>query len=392
MLIKNGKVFWEDGKFYRGDLRIRGDRIAEFVRGQESCGREEDEMILDASGCLVLPGLVDLHIHGCGNRDFSDGDARAVAEIAEQEAAWGVTSLCATTMTVPEKRLTQAARAVKEYQEEFAVREPERWRRGARILGIHMEGPFIAASRKGSQKEVDIKLPDLGLVQKMQEASGGRVRILSFAPELPGSEELILEWRDRIVLSAGHTNADYDRALWAMKQGVRHVTHLCNAMPPFLHRDPGVLGAASDMPQVMPELIADGIHNHPSMVRNIFRIFGDRRIILVSDSMRAAGISDGVFELGGQRVFVRGRKALLEDGTIAASVTNLYDCVRVCVREMGIPLESALRCASMNPAKAVGVEEETGSIAPGRSADLLLADEETLELKQVVLRGQILKE
>lgn len=387
--IINGKVFLEEGIFRQADLGIRGEYIERFY-GSGDSGPEPGEEILDASGCLVLPGLVDLHIHGCGNRDFGDGKAEALAEIAERQAAWGITSLCGTTMTLPEEQLQKAAEALKAYQEAFARQEPDRYRRGARILGLHMEGPFIAASRKGSQKEEDIRLPDPELVENIQAASGGRVRILTFAPELPGAEELIRKWKDKILLSLGHTDADYNQALFAMKQGVRRVTHLCNAMSPFLHRTPGVLGAASDMPGVMVELIADGIHNHPSMVRNVFRIFGDQRIILVSDSMRAAGMGDGVFELGGQKVRVQGKKALLEDGTIAASVTNLYQCFRTCVQEMGIPLESALRCASLNPARSVGAEREVGSIAPGKYADLLLADPETLELKQVILRGQIL--
>ena len=390
MRIVNGTVFLEEGVFRQGDLVIQGEYIASFHSSPEHCPGAEEE-VLDASGCLVLPGLVDIHLHGCGNRDFSDGEVNALAEIAKREASWGITSLCGAAMTLPESRLLKAAEAVKEYQESFRQREPRRYRQGARILGLHMEGPFIAASRKGSQKEEDIRLPDSGLVARMQEACGGRGGILSFAPELPGAEGLIREWKDKMTLSAGHTDAKYETALEAMRQGVCHVTHLCNAMNPFLHRAPGVLGAASDMPRVMVELIADGIHNHPSMVRNVFRIFGDRRVILVSDSMRAAGMGDGIFELGGQKVYVRGKKALLEDGTIAASVTNLYECLRTCARDMGIPLESALRCASLNPALSIGAEREVGSISPGKYADLLLADPQTLELRQVILRGQILE-
>ena len=201
----------------------------------------------------------------------------------------------------------------------------------------------------------------------MQEASGGRVRILTFAPELPGAEGLIREWKDKMTLSAGHTDAKYETALEAMRQGVCHVTHLCNAMNPFLHRAPGVLGAASDMPRVMVELIADGIHNHPSMVRNVFRIFGDRRVILVSDSMRAAGMGDGIFELGGQKVYVRGKKALLEDGTIAPAspiFTNASGPVRGTWES---PWRSALRCASLNPALSIGAEREVGSISPANT-------------------------
>ena len=389
MLITNGRIFLEDGAFHSGTLRIRGEYIEGFSGESGESGRKK-ETVLDAGGCLVVPGFVDIHIHGCGNRDFSDGDMLAVAEIAEREAAWGVTSLCAATMTLPEQRLLKAAQAVRAYCEDLKRREPDRYRRGARILGINMEGPFIAREKKGSQREEDIRLPDLELVERLQQASGGRIRLLDFAPELPGADRLIHALKDRMVLSVAHTNADYDTALRAMKQGVRHVTHLCNAMSPYHHRAPGVVGAAFDSPDVQVELIADGFHNHPSVVRGMFRMFGEERILLISDSMRATGISDGVFELGGQTVRVHGKQALLEDGTIAASVTPLFDCVKNCVQNMNIPLESAVRCASINPAKAVGADDKVGSLAPGKYADVLLIRQQTFELEKVILRGKIL--
>ena len=394
MIIRNGKVFMEDFQFHPGNVLVQGERIAAVSDSGKPEGEKAEnsshEVSLDAKGCLVLPGFVDIHLHGCAGCDFCDGEPESIAKIAEREALWGVTSLCATTMTVPEERLLQAACAVRAYDRDWREKEPERWRRGSHILGIHMEGPFIAREKKGAQKEEDIQLPRASLIYKMQETSGGRVKLLTFAPELPGAEQMIRELGEAIVLSVGHTGADYDTALNAMRLGVKHVTHLYNAMTPYEHRAPGVVGAAADMPETAVELIADGLHIHPSVIRSTYRMFGEQRVILISDSMRAAGMPDGVSELGGQSVYIHGKKATLADGTLAGSVTNLYDCVRYCIKEIGIPVESAVRSATSNPARAIGADREVGSIAKGKYADLLLVDEKTLELEQVILRGRIL--
>ena len=400
MIIRNGKLFLKDCKFHPGTVAVQGERIASVsVPGEmpevdipESTGdgQDGDSVLLDAGGCLVLPGFVDIHLHGCMGRDFCDGVPEAVAEIAEREALWGITSLCGTTMTVPEEKLLRAAAALKEYEEKWKRCNTCRQERGSHILGLHMEGPFIAREKKGAQKEEDIRLPDTLLIHRMQEASGNRVKILTFAPELPGAEQLIRELKAGPVLSIGHTNADYAMAVGAMRQGVHHVTHLYNAMGAYRHRAPGVVGAAADVPEAEVELIADGLHIHPAVIRNTYRMFGGHRVILISDSMRAAGLSDGEYELGGQTVAVHGKKALLEDGTLAGSVTNLFDCVRYCIREAGIPAEDAIRSATLNPAAAVGAEAEIGSIEEGKYADLLLVDEKEFALKQVVLRGRLL--
>jgi N-acetylglucosamine-6-phosphate deacetylase len=392
MRIQNGKVLLEDFRFYKGTLVIREERIL-AVPGQgcpEEPGSGGREPSVDAEGCLILPGLVDIHLHGCKGLDLCDGKPEAVAGIAEQEALWGVTALCPATMTVPVEKLLEAAAAADRYEKEWRKLRSDRYARGSRILGLHIEGPFISGNRKGAQREEDILMPDIRLVRRLQRASGSRIRLLTFAPELPGAGELIRGLRNELVLSAGHTDADYRTAREAMENGVRHVTHLYNAMPPYDHREPGVVGAASDLPDVEVELIADGIHSHPSVIRNTFRMFGDRRVILVSDSMRAAGMQDGEYELGGQRVCVRGKRAVLENGTLAGSVTNLYDCLRFCVQEAGIPLETAVKSASLNPAASIGADKEIGSIAPGKCADLLIVEEKTLALKQVILRGRSL--
>lgn len=199
--------------------------------------------------------------------------------------------------------------------------------------------------------------------------------------------ELIEKCHDQVVISLAHTCADYDTAMKAFDAGASHMTHLYNAMPPYSHRAPGPIGAAADKEKVEVELITDGVHIHPAAVRTTFKIFGDGRIILISDSMRATGLEDGDYTLGGQDVKVTGNRALLADGTIAGSATNLLNCMRTAVLKMGIPLESAVKCATANPAKCVGIYDEYGSISTGKKADVVLLRKEDLTVKQVILEG-----
>lgn len=204
--------------------------------------------------------------------------------------------------------------------------------------------------------------------------------------------ELIGKRSSATVISLGHTNADYDLSTEAFERGASHVTHLYNAMNPFEHRSPGLIGAAADREDVTVELICDGIHVHPAAVRTTLRIFGDDRIIFVSDSMRATGLEDGQYMLGRQMVNVQGRHALLADGTIAGSVTSLLDCMRRAVLEMGISLESAVKCAAVNPARRIGIYGSCGSISPGKKADVVLLKKEGLKLHQVILGGELVQE
>jgi len=202
--------------------------------------------------------------------------------------------------------------------------------------------------------------------------------------------EFIEAVKDEVTVSVAHTTADYDKAMTAFQMGASHVTHLFNAMPPYTHRAPGVIGAASDSDHCRVELICDGVHIHPSVVRNTFRMFGPDRVVLVSDSMRAAGLGDGESSLGGQKVFVNGNKATLEDGTLAGSVSNLMDCVRVCVKEMKLPLEQAIRSAAVNSAKAIGIYDQYGSITPGKYANVVLLDQD-LNVKGVIMKGNVVR-
>lgn len=257
----------------------------------------------------------------------------------------------------------------------------------ASLVGINMEGPFISEAKKGAQAAEHIRLCDEALFCSLQERSGGLIKLVDIAPENEGAMEFIDALHDKVTISLAHTTADYQTAKEAYDRGARHATHLYNAMPPFTHRAPGVVGAAFDSPHCRAELICDGVHIHPSVVRATFQLFGDDRMILISDSMRAAGMEDGQYTLGGQDVAVKGKYAtLVSDGALAGSVTNLMDCMRTAVKEMQIPLESAIACATMNPAKAIGIYDRYGSISTGKIANLVLLDQD-LNLRQVIIHG-----
>lgn len=369
MIIKNAQVFGEDKTFTQEDIFIENGRFAVSTK--------ESDDVVDAEGCFAIPGLVDIHFHGCVGADFCDAKPEAIIQMAEHEASIGVTSICPATMTLAEEELHEIMKTAAAHENKT----------GAKLVGINMEGPFISAKKKGAQAADYIRKCDADLFRKLQEESGNLIKLVDIAPENEGAMEFIEEVKDEVVVSIAHTTADYDTAALALEKGASHVTHLYNAMPPLNHRDPGVIGAARDDEKCHPELICDGVHIHPSVVRATFSMFGADRVILISDSMRATGLSDGQYTLGGQDVSVTGPKATLADGTIAGSATDLMGCVRWAVQEAGIPLEDAIACATMNPAKEIGIYEECGSIAPGKAADLVLLDKD-LQVKAVYINGR----
>lgn len=375
--LTGGKVFTEPGIFEERDVFLFGDR---FVSREEYVAAEAAEEVIGCSKDYVIPGLTDIHLHGAAGWDCCDGTEEAFAGIARYEAQNGVTTITPATMTIPEEQLVRTAEAAKRYCLQSAGGR-------ARVEGLYMEGPFLSPAKKGAQKEEDLRLPDAEWFRRMQERSGSLFRTVALAPELDGASAFLEALKDEVRISAAHTGADYDTAANAFRMGIRQLTHLFNAMPSLHHRAPGPIAAAAENPDVMAELICDGIHVHPAMVRLAFSLFGDDRIILISDSMRAAGLPDGESELGGQKVFKEGKRAYLADQTLAGSVTNLMDCMRCAVLEMQIPLESAVKCAAVNPAKSLGIYPETGKIAPGSFADLCILDAD-LALKEVICRGE----
>lgn len=392
MIIKNASVFTENNCFEEKDIYIEGSRIqAVLHRGKEpeeiwKAENPKEPEIVDAAGCYAIPGLVDIHFHGCNGSDLCDHSVEALAQMASYEAAAGVTAMVPAAMTVEKEQLFQICEAAAE----FAELQKEGKLGGARLCGLNLEGPFISEKRKGAQNPTNILPPQQELFDELQRRSRGLIKMVDLAPEKEGAMEFIAGNKGRVKLSLAHTDADYDTAMRAFKMGADHVTHLYNAMPPYHHRFPGVIGAAADC-GAEAELICDGIHVHPAVVRNTLKLFGEDKVIFISDSMRAAGLSDGCYTLGGQEVEVRGRLALLKDGTIAGSVTNLMEGMLKAVLKMQIPLEAAVLCASVNPAKSVGIFDDYGSLTPGKSADVVLLEKEGLQVRKVILRGERLK-
>ena len=364
MLIKNGKVF-VGNTFQDADI--------EFDKTISAVGSLEGTADLDASGCYVVPGFVDIHTHGAVGEDFSDGKPQGLQPIADFYAANGVTSFLATTMTLKEETLTPAMHAIRDFTPVH----------GAKCAGIHLEGPFLSYAKRGAQAAENLHKPDVSLFDRLNAASGGKVKLVTVACEEEGALPFIQAVSKTCTVSLGHTTADYDTAMAGFQAGATHATHLYNGMPSFLHRAPRVIGAAFDSGASV-ELICDGLHIHPSVIRATYQLFG-ARLNLISDSLRCAGMPDGDYELGGQPIVVKDHKATLLDGTLAGSSISLLDAVRNVVR-FGLPLEAAVYAAATAPAMAVGLKD-VGAIELGRAADLVVLDKD-LNLVTVFVNGQ----
>lgn len=401
MIIQNVNVYHtEEHKFVNGEIVIRHGTF-EAVRDGQSFGEGHsavklsgdgpakyagscEDLVLDGGGCYAIPGLIDLHFHGCKGYDFCDGTKEAIAEIAKYEASVGVTAISPATMTLPVNELEAILSTAAAYKKE-TENTPSA---GADLVGVNMEGPFISEAKKGAQDQRHIISCDAATCQRFLDASGGLVKFVGIAPERnENTREFIEEMKGKVHISLAHTNADYETAMAAFEAGADHAVHLYNAMPSFTHRAPGVVGAVSDSPHVDAEMICDGVHIHPSVVRATFKMLGPERIILISDSMRAAGMPDGQYTLGGLNVHVAdGKATLVSNGALAGSATNLMECMKTVVKKMGIPLETAVACATENPAKSLGISGEYGSISPGKHGNVVLLDQE-LNLKAVVKDG-----
>lgn len=377
MRIANGMVF--DGQCFRErDVVIGGDCFDRIEAPSRLTG-EHDEDAIDAKDCYVIPGLIDVHFHGAMGHDFCDASQDGIAAIARYEASRGVTSICPTTMTLPEGRLLPIMASVAEH-----VSAPDE----AGIVGINMEGPYIAPAKVGAQNPAFVRAASAEEFTRLQEAAQGLIKLVDVAPEQPGNLDFIREVSGDVRVSVAHTCADYDMTCEAFEAGARHMTHLFNAMPGLHHRNPGPIAAGAERNDVTAEIIADGVHIHPAMVRLAFELFGDERMILISDSLRACGLGDGEYELGGQLFNVRGNRATIANGSLAGSVSDVMACMRTAVQKMGIPLTSAVKAATANPARALGIAREVGVIAPGYRADVVVLDRD-LNIKQVVLRGSV---
>ena len=370
MIIKNGTVFLQEEGFVKCSVATEGDRIV-----SPSSGIGE---ILDAGGRYVLPGFVDIHMHGADGADFCDGTREALTTIARYEAMNGVTSFLGTCMATYPDVLEKAFSAAGEF-----IEDPEP---GAAVMrGINMEGPFLSREKKGAHVEECCIPFDRDLYERLRTACRGHISVFDICPEYPGAMDAIREISRYATVSLAHSTADYDLAAEAYRAGATHLTHIFNAMMPLGHRSPGLVGAALDLADQV-EMICDGIHLHPSVIRMIFRLLGETdRVCIISDSMRAAGLSDGIYELGGQTVYVKDGKATLENGTIAGAAVCQMEAFRR-LAGFGIPLDQAVRAATSTPARAIRMDHEIGSIAPGKRADIVILNED-LTVFAVVLGG-----
>jgi N-acetylglucosamine-6-phosphate deacetylase len=374
-------VYMEKMCFEPGEVAIEGERIERVERCEAGALTEKEAQT------YILPGLVDIHFHGCAGYDFCDGTTEALRAIASYEMTHGTTTICPATMTLSEEQLLGICAVAADAVETEVLEEDVPLKDVLR--GIYLEGPFISEEKKGAQNPAYIRTPDRRMLERLQQAAKGMICMVAIAPETEGAMDCIRECRGDFRFSIAHTCADYETAKAAMEAGAHHVTHLYNAMPPFTHRKPGVIGAAAENEETRAELICDGIHIHPCVVKSTFKLFGAGRMILISDSMMATGMEDGEYALGGQPVIVKGNRALLKDGTIAGSATSLFGCMRTAI-QMGVPKEEAVRAATRNPAEAVGLEEECGMLLAGRRADILIADGEFV-LLEVIKSGRAVK-
>lgn len=388
MIIKGASVYTKENRFEKKNIITDGimisalcasDEVRSNTESNEESGEGKD--ILDATGLYAIPGLVDIHFHGAMGHDFCDADPDGLKEIARYEAKRGILAICPATMTYSEDILS----GIMENAASFTADEDM-----AELVGINMEGPFISPEKIGAQNPKYLMKPDASMFRRLQAKANGLIKLVDIAPELEGSIDFIKALSDDVKISIAHTACDYNTAIDAFNNGAGHVTHLFNAMPGLNHRDPGPIRAAMEKDAEV-EIIADGVHIHPAMVRMAFETFSEDKVILIADSMEATGLPDGEYQLGGQKVSVCGKKAVLSEhpDTIAGSVSNLFDCMKTAIN-MGIKKELAIRAASENPAKAIGVSDRFGKISEGYLANIVLVDG-NFEIKYVINRGMLIK-
>lgn len=369
MRIYNGQIF-VGHNFTNGGIDF--DRTINDIGSHINGGGIDD---FDAAGCYVIPGLIDVHTHAAVGEDASDGDVTGLVKMSKYYAAEGVTSWLPTTMTLKEPELTKAMKAISEFK------RPEA---GAKIAGVNFEGPFLSYEKRGAQNPDNLSKPDIEMFKRLNDISGGIARLITVAPETEGALDFISEVSKQCTVSLGHTISDYDTAMRAYDAGASHATHLFNGMNGLHHRNPGVIAAASDSGATV-ELITDGLHIHPAAIRLTQRLFGDK-LVLISDSLRCAGMPDGDYELGGQPITVKNGKATLTGtDTLAGSSIHLMEGLRRSV-SFGISLEDAVYAASTAAAKAIRMNDRIGSLNKGLAADIVILDKE-LNVKAVFVDG-----
>jgi N-acetylglucosamine-6-phosphate deacetylase len=371
------KAYVEGKGIVKTSLKFENGLISEITDSVVSDGLTIPE------NWLVLPGYIDQHVHGAAGCDAMDATTAAISTMAMTVAQEGVTTFCPTTMTQSVENINKALANIKQYIEE---NHPE----GAKVLGVHLEGPYISKDYIGAQPLSYVQNPGVESFKKYQKASGNHIRIVTLAPEVSGSEELIPYLvQEGIVASIGHTASKFQDVKKAVGLGARNLTHTYNAMRPLHHREIGTVGSAFLLDDLACEIICDGIHVSVPAMQLLLKNKPKDKVILVTDAMRAKAIGEGESELGGQKVFVKNGEARLGDGTLAGSVLTMDRAVRNMINLVGLPIEQAVDMATINPAKNLGIDKEEGSIAKGKKANFVVVDE-NFNVKMTIREGRII--
>ncbi len=375
-----------DGKIVLPDSVVCGKFLAFDGDSGKICGVVDelpaDAKVIDAKGNYVAPGLVDIHIHGYLGEDTSDAKPEGIKKMAYGVIKNGVTAFLPTTMTVEKAQIVAALNAVRSVKEESKT-----WG-GAEIIGVHAEGPFINPSKKGAQAEENILVPDADFIMDNEDI----IKIVTLAPEMDGGHKCIkkLAAESSVLVSMGHTDAKFEEAMSAAKDGVNHATHLFNAMSALAHRNPGVVGAALASDNVSTEVIADTFHINPGLYSIVAKVKGDK-MVLITDCTRAGGMPDGEYDLGGQPIFLKGIECRLADGTIAGSVLKLNNAVKNVIEHTDLPVYEIFKMASLSPAKAICCDDRLGSLEAGKDADIIIADE-NINIIRTIKKGKTVYE
>jgi len=366
--LENKAISIEKGKIT--DIKER--KVMDIPAGVE---------VIDAGNGFVVPGFIDIHVHGGGGSDIMDGKYKAVKQVATTHSRFGTTAFLPTTMTMSKDKIIESLKSI---HEAFI-----KGTGAAEILGVNLEGPYISSEKKGAQKEKDIKKASTREFLEFNKASGNLIRLITIAPEMPGAIDFI-RWlhKQGVIVSVGHSNATYKQVQEGIKAGLTHVTHTFNAMRGFNHREPGVVGAALSSPKLILEMIADGIHLHPVAMKILIKIKEIGKIVLITDAMRAASKPEGTYNLGGQEVTVVRGQARLKDGTLAGSVLTMDKAVCNMVDKVGVSLTEAIQMATASPARCLGVESKKGSLEPGKDADIVILNKK-LKVELTMVKGKI---
>ncbi|WP_089739648.1 N-acetylglucosamine-6-phosphate deacetylase [Gracilibacillus ureilyticus] len=365
-LITNARVYTEEAVLEAGSLLMKDGKIYSIFNQQNPFIQADN--VIDANQMKVIPGFIDGHIHGAYGADIMDGTSEALETITTKLPQEGTTSFLATTITQSPQMIKKALHNIADFPKKNNTAE---------IIGIHLEGPFIAKSQAGAQPTEYITTPDIELFNSWEEDAEGLIRTVTFAPELDTTCEFAKHLSNLSVnMSAGHTNANYTQIKEAAENGVTQLTHLCNAMNGIHHRDIGAVGAAFLLDSLYAEVIADKIHLSKEMLQIVYQNTGSDRLLLITDAMRAKGLPNGIYDLGGQQVTVKGNKAILEDGTLAGSTLKMIDAVKNIAELTNAGTEDIIKMASSNPAKRVNIFSKKGSITEGKDADILIVDDQ----------------